>query len=547
MEWPIPLPPAKRACRLSNRLSPADNILPLISPSDTTASSLPHLMEPSTIASSPSVSQSARFGYRQSREQKQNNFTMSSPVKFDIPASARSFTCFSRLPPEIREQIWEDAIFEPGMHFLRLRTAARITHYPSPMPPGSLGDQDTKDEDDVLLDFAQESVPTRVWPAILEPRYPTPQANISNYVSTNQVLKKLSATCFESAKVVRRLTSAPGGLKLKGDRVVSLGGSFDIVCLEYLSADDFRSWCRISQSIKCNELANIRHVAIPYCHAWETSVGGFRCGHCGTRSSGLATKVYPVHLYEFLAQYLPNLETFYFIDYLIVQKDKSIDSLEVIPAQITTSNQAAAPSFDIRPQNSILEPSKKRTKEDTDDVRLSPNRVTEMIKTLKVTNSTKREIEPRSANPSAKAVTHGFKCQGRVFHEPDEDHWDVKSRVVDTISWLQKRFILYATQSKNSRHAHPEKVQFKVLACKWNEREPDTQPRLKRAAPVVQKISTKKPQAQCYKQDVPPAQEQKAPLASPSSPPLLVSTKGFNYVFGREDGCNFSFSQASGL
>ncbi|KAK1722854.1 uncharacterized protein BDZ83DRAFT_721085 [Colletotrichum acutatum] len=447
---------------------------------------------------------------------------MAGRITFDIPASARSFTCFSRLPPEIREQIWEDAIFEPGMHFLRLRTAARITHYPSPMPPGSLGDQDTKDEDDVLLDFARESVPERVWPAILEPRYPTPQANISNYISVNRVLKKLSATCFESAKVVRRLTSASGGLKLKDGRVVSLGGSSDIVCLEYLSADDFRSWCRMSQSIRCNELANIRHVAIPYCHAWETSVSGFRCGHCGTRYSGLATKVYPVHLYEFLAQYLPNLETFYFIDYLIVQKNTSIDSLKVIPARASTM-------------------------EDTDNVRLSPNRVADMVKTLKVTSNTKREIQSRSANPSAKAVLYGFKCEGRVFHEPDEDHWDVKSRVVDTISWLQKRFILYATQSKNSKHAHPEKVRFKVLACQWNEREPNIQLRLKRAAPAVKKTSIKNPRSQSCKQDVPSAQDQRALLAPPSSLPLSISTKGFNYVFGREDECNFGFSQTSGL
>ncbi|KAJ0326604.1 hypothetical protein COL5a_006791 [Colletotrichum fioriniae] len=329
-------------------------MLPLISPSDTTASSPPRLTEPTTIASSPSVSQPAHFRHQQSKEQKQNIFRMTSPVKFDIPASARSFTCFSRLPPEIREQIWEDAIFEPGMHFLRLKTAARITHYPSPMPPGSLGDQDTKDEDDVLLDFTRESVPKKVWPAILEPRYPTPQANISSYISVNRVLNKLSATCFESAKVVRRLTNARGGLKLKDGRVVLLGGSSDVVCLEYLSADDFRSWCRMSQSIRCNELANIRHVAIPYCHAWETSVSGFRCGHCGTRYSGLATKVYPVHLYEFLAQYLPNLETFYFIDYLIVEKNSSLGSSDVNPDQTTT------PSSDTNPQESILEPSKKR-------------------------------------------------------------------------------------------------------------------------------------------------------------------------------------------
>ncbi|KAL2883356.1 hypothetical protein SGCOL_001036 [Colletotrichum sp. CLE4] len=280
---------------------------------------------------------------------------MASPVKFDIPASARSFTYFSHLPPEIREHIWEDAIFEPGMHFLRLRTAARIIHFPSPMPPGSFDDQDPKNEDDVLLDFAREVVPKRVWPAILEPRYPIPQANISNYVSVNHVLNKLSATCFEAAKVVRRLTNAPGGLKLKDGCVVSLGSSSDVVCLEYLSADDFRSWCRMSQSIRCNELANIRHVAIPYCHAWETSVSGFRCGHCGTRYSGHATKVYPVHLYEFLAQCLPNLETFYFIDYLIVEKNASLKWSENAP------NQAAAPPSDIEPQESTtLEPSKKR-------------------------------------------------------------------------------------------------------------------------------------------------------------------------------------------
>ncbi|KXH55490.1 hypothetical protein CSAL01_10391 [Colletotrichum salicis] len=474
---------------------------------------------------------------------------MASPVKFDIPASARSFTYFSHLPPEIREHIWEDAIFDPGMHFLRLRTAARIMHFPSPMPPGSFDDQDPKDEDDFLLDFAREMVPKRVWPAILEPRYPTPQANISNYVSVNHVLNKLSATCFEAAKVVRRLTNTPGGLKLKDGRVVSLGGSSDVICLEYLSADDFRSWCRMSQSIRCNELANIRHVAIPYCHAWETSVSGFRCGHCGTRYSGHATKVYPVHLYEFLAQCLPNLETFYFIDYLIVERNSSLKSSENVTDQTSASEQAAAPSSDIKLQEStILEPSKKRTKEDAANGRLSPNKVADLFKTLEVTNNTKRETKSSSTVPTVKIAPHGFKCEGRVFYEPNKDYWDVKSRVVDTLSWLQKRFILYATQSKNSKHTHPKKVQFKVLACKWNEREPDTQPRLKRAASSAKKASTKKPRLQCcFKRDVPPVQDHKAPLASPSSPSLSIRADGFDYVFGREDGCNFGFSQASGL
>ncbi|OHF00018.1 hypothetical protein CORC01_04664 [Colletotrichum orchidophilum] len=472
---------------------------------------------------------------------------MASAVKFDIPAFARSFTCFSRLPPEIRQQIWEDAIFEPGMHFLRLKTAARIRHLPSPLPTGHFDGDDEEEEDDPLLDFAREKIPSRVWPATLEPRYPTPQANISNYLAVNRVLNRLSATCFESASVVRRLTNAPGGLKLKGGHVVSLGGSCDVVCLEYLSADDFRSWCRMSLDIECKQLAKIRHVAIPYCHAWEASVSGFRCSHCGNRHGGGAQKVYPVHLYEFLARYLPNLQTFYFIDYLIVKKNMSNDSPEGAPEQIMSP-----PPDVVADREPAFEPSKKRTKEDAADGLSSPNKVAGPVETMEAaSNDTKPEATPSSSDPKLKVAQRVFKCEGRVFCQFDEDHWDVKSRVVDTMSWLQKRFILYANRSKLSKHAHPENVQFKILSCEWDEREPDAQPRLKRAAQAVKRALEKKPRPQHHShpldKEMPPMLNPTTPPTSPFSPSLSTSIDGFDYIFGREEEWDFAFSQVCRL
>lgn len=245
---------------------------------------------------------------------------MTSTIKFDIPSSVRSFALFSSLPSEIRYQIWEDAILEPGMHFLRLKTKAPATHLPAPLH--QFAADDIEDDGAIPLpNFSKEKIPSKLWRASLQPRYPTPQANISNYVNLNRTLARLSATCSEAAAVVRRLINQSGGLKLKDGRVVFLGASEDVVCLEYLSTNDFRSSCRISLNIECPELSDIRHVAIPYCHAWDIETTVFRCSQCGNPHGRSLEKIYPAHLYEFLARCLPNLQTFYFIDYLIVKED----------------------------------------------------------------------------------------------------------------------------------------------------------------------------------------------------------------------------------
>ncbi|KAK2055717.1 hypothetical protein LY76DRAFT_577658 [Colletotrichum caudatum] len=397
---------------------------------------------------------------------------MESMIKFDIPASARSFHLFPKLPPEIRHQIWEDAILEPGMHFLRLKTAARAAHTASPLIPFPIDDNEDADADAVqanpILDFDREPLPLKLWPATLEPRYPTPQANLSSYVTLNRTLAKLSVTCLEAAAVVQRLVSQPGSIKLSGGRIVSLASSNDVVCLEYLSADNFRSWCRMSLDIECPELANIRHVAVPYCHAWEATNVPFRCSHCGSQHGAGINKVYPVHLYEFLARHLPNLQTFYFIDYLIVTKRRS-------------------------------------------------------------SHLAKRRV-PREA----------FKSNGRIFYELKEEQWEVRSRVVDTLSWIQERFIMYATRSKLSKHAHPEKVKFKVLVCKWVDRESETLQNLKRSALSCGKPLKKRPRPLPERRRE--GSRPKSATTQPLSVPLTTGLQdNFGFVFGQANKNIFKF------
>ncbi|KAJ0159047.1 hypothetical protein CTA2_10403 [Colletotrichum tanaceti] len=486
------------------------------------------------------------------RDSKRMSSIMPPVVKFNIPASARSFHPFSRLPPEIRSQIWEHAILDPGMHFLRLKTAARVAHIPSPLVALPVDDDDDEERSDPLLDFSRESLPSALWPATLEPRYPTPQANLSNYVTLNRTLSKLSATCFEAATVVRRLINQPGGVKLKGGRVVLLASSSDVVCLEYLSADNFRSWCRMSLDIECQELSNIRHVAIPYCHGWEAADTAFRCSHCGSQHGSRVRKVYPVHLYEFLARHLPNLETFYFIDYLVVKKSRGVSSTGETPQTIdlTTSD---VPTPTLAPEHQADRSDKRKQKEDALDENPSSDVTVDPVKAPNagtVTGTLEADHQVSSSNETRR-LGKTFRSEGRIFREVEEDEWNVKSSVVDTLFWIQKRFMIYATGSKLSKHAHPDKVEFKVLACEWIDRDSEIPPRLKRAAPMIRKHVNKR------LRPLPETSPRKKALSAkpgatllPPHPPVTASPvlkDKFEFVFGQESNSAFEFGTETGL
>ncbi|KAK2016377.1 hypothetical protein LZ32DRAFT_525177 [Colletotrichum eremochloae] len=462
-------------------------------------------------------------------------------IKFEIPASARSFHFFSKLPPEIRHQIWEDAILEPGMHFLRLKTAARATHLPAPLVVSPFDDDDDDAvQSNPILDFDREPLPSTLWPATLEPRYPTPQANLSNYITLNRTLAKLSATCLEAAAVVQRLVSKPGSLKLTGGHIVSLASSDDVVCLEYLSADNFRSWCRMSLDIECPELANIRHVAVPYCHGWEAASTAFRCTHCGSRHGAGINKVYPVHLYEFLARHLPNLQTFYFIDYLTVKRCSS----PLAKAQHHADSSPPLPSDLLgRTENRAFEKLDKRKQEDALYDNPPPSKPSSLSTTAQEASTATIDdnTAPSSMCRRRRVPRKSFKSDGRIFYELDGDEWNVKSRVIDTLSWVQKRFILYATRSKLRKHTHPEKVKFKVMVCEWVNRESDTPPKLKRSA-----LPSGKPMKKRVRLLSERSREGSTPKLAATqslSEPMKTESQGNSgFVFGQGRSSTFTFS-----
>ncbi|KAF9874433.1 hypothetical protein CkaCkLH20_07996 [Colletotrichum karsti] len=346
---------------------------------------------------------------------------MSFGIKFDIPNSARFFTPFLRLPPEIRHQIWEAAVLQPGMHWLRLHSQAEPLYPPGHVALANVAEDDS--DNDALPSFSHERVPLRLRKATLEPRYPTPQADISNYVSVNRTVSILSATCSESRNVMKRLTNLPGVVKFKNGRVISFAPANDVVCLEYLTPTLFKTGGRLKLPIRCKELAKIRRVAVTYCHQWDPDSNTYLCSHCGNYHSTSRRRVHPVHLYEFIARHLPNLEAFYLVDYLILRKPRPVESEDCEMMDVDTEMVVAQ-----KPWPSTC-PDKSRARS---------------------------EIDPRI-----------YRSADRVFVEANPDDWTVKSSVFDTISWVRKRFVQYATKSKLSTHKRPKSVKFGVLACEW--------------------------------------------------------------------------------
>lgn len=218
-------------------------------------------------------------------------------IKFSLPASAQYFTPFPRLPIELRLQIWEDAIYQPGMNFLRISynsTASRRFRNSGPFPP--------------------------IRKATLQPMYHHPEAEDSQFYNLNHVLENLSLACAESNRVVRRFKQHPNTIKLPDGRVVTALDSHDTICLdEYVPQNLFTSGCRILTDVNCFGLDRIRHVAIRYCYNWETK--GPHCFECFRRHSVDTKKALPLHVYQFLVRHMPNLQTVYLIDFLILRRD----------------------------------------------------------------------------------------------------------------------------------------------------------------------------------------------------------------------------------
>ncbi|KAM0270423.1 hypothetical protein ACHAQH_009458 [Verticillium albo-atrum] len=144
---------------------------------------------------------------------------MTSAVKFALPSGAQYFTPFAAFPVEIRHQIWEAAIFEPGMSFLKI------------VP--------NHDQGHVLAQVIQGSRRFLLIKAHLAPIFQNPKADNSNYVALAKVLDTLSNTCTEADRVVQRLLRDPGTLKVNGRPIALTSHAQDIVCLDYLPSGLF--------------------------------------------------------------------------------------------------------------------------------------------------------------------------------------------------------------------------------------------------------------------------------------------------------------------
>jgi hypothetical protein len=187
-------------------------------------------------------------------------------------------------------------------------------------------DEDENEQGDPMaLEVKRERRPTHKVHGTLKPLYPTSQADISYYTNLHKQLAKLSVTCNEAAAVAKSLVRR-AAFRLDTGRLVSLNSSSDVIYLEYIPPDYYEeASIRFSRALDCSGLGQIRKVAMRYCHKWyERNSPRRRCPNCGQIHDVPDGLRYPKHLYRFLAQYLPNLEEFYFVDYLILRKSPGI-------------------------------------------------------------------------------------------------------------------------------------------------------------------------------------------------------------------------------
>ncbi|KAM0417061.1 hypothetical protein ACHAPT_012967 [Fusarium lateritium] len=410
------------------------------------------------------------------------------PVKFEIPENCRTFSPFPRLPPELRHQIWEATLTTPGMHFLKVDT----DYHPASgrgrwwtrewASPHELLEDEDENADPVALEVKREARPISVQYGSLRPLYPTRQADISYYTSLHQQLAKLSVTCNEAAAIAKSLASRPDTFRLDNGRIISLGCSSDVIYLEYVPPDVFESGFSFNRTLHCEGLDQIRKVAVRYCHKWNEQPTPRRCPNCGQLHHTADAVKYPNHIYRFLAQYLPNLEQFYFVDYFILRKSSDAE-----------------------------------------------------------TECTEQGNE-FGARPQARPQPHTFQGGNRTYYEAGDQGWNVQPKVWEMKSWLQEQFVKYAKTSKLSKHRNPEKVQFGILACEWTVG-PPAQTTRGPATPVKKgrnkrRLSEDHSPSRSRRLAIPRTS------AVPSQNLPQEATSGFSFVFGalEEESNEFEFT-----
>ncbi|KAI3323951.1 hypothetical protein HD806DRAFT_78753 [Xylariaceae sp. AK1471] len=235
----------------------------------------------------------------------------SAPVRFTIPQSLQRFDIFSKFPYDIRHMIWEEVIFTPGIHFLKLVETPDVPSIQaganSGASPATLSEAQTEET---------RGAEGLVCSATLVPIVTNICADKSHYVSMSKTFAQLRDSCNEAKCLVDKVLARLGNLTLNNGQLVLLEQSSDIVCIDYPNMSHARHLGRWAEHLDLSQLAKVRRLAVRYHHDWDNDLV---CGYCGRIHSYHGGHPYPRHVYEFAALFR-NLEAFYFIDYLTVRK-----------------------------------------------------------------------------------------------------------------------------------------------------------------------------------------------------------------------------------
>ncbi|KAI1736388.1 hypothetical protein F4680DRAFT_259750 [Xylaria scruposa] len=237
----------------------------------------------------------------------------SESLRFTVPPSLQRFDLFKWLPYDIRYMIWQEAIFTPGIHFLKLVSTSAGYASSAGVDRDGLTTSSGRQTDGTT----REDV---VCSAILKPIFGLECANNSHYIVMNKTLSQLSDSCNEARSIVKKILARPGNLRLYDGQLILLQRAPDVVCIEYPDMTHARCLGKWAEHLDLDQLAKVRRLAIRYHHEWDNDLV---CPHCGRVHSYLGKHPYPRHVYEF-ASLFKNLEAFYFIDYLTLRRPQRL-------------------------------------------------------------------------------------------------------------------------------------------------------------------------------------------------------------------------------
>lgn len=190
------------------------------------------------------------------------------PLCFAVPRSLQRFDIFKKFPYDIRHLIWEEVIFTPGIHFLKL-----VETIDTPAIPRHVSTEANSGRSLVTLPESQAagvvSAEDLVYSATLKPIFPLPCADNSHHIAMNKTLAQLRESCDEAKSLVDKVLAQPCNLTLRGGQLILLHRSSDVVCIDYPNITQARYLGEWAEHLDLDQLAKIRRLAVRYHHEWD--------------------------------------------------------------------------------------------------------------------------------------------------------------------------------------------------------------------------------------------------------------------------------------